>query len=566
MQTLMASLLSAAALAALAAPSPARALVAPGRVTISFTSGHREGVDPFSVSGVAVTPDGRIVTTGIDAGARRLLLTRALSSGAPDPTFGRDGVVSLDVPRPKDTYGPFPGAPQIAADGSIFVASQGPTRNILEATQVVVTHVLVNGSPDLDFGSGGSTMPGVENGSIAVTGDGRILVAGFVGQYDAQGIAHPGIDLADTTTAAIARLTPTGALDPTFGTGGIVKLPGNAAGALVGLPDGGAAVATSEGRTEQLIELAADGSVAPGFNDGAPLAVTGGFPDGLLARPDGAVDLLVDNPQLTAAALVRVEPDGTVDPAFGAHAFNVGEATLSAGLAGSDLVSGVTALEPGPGEPFTVTVRRLLADGTADPVYGGTSGRSIALVFGGGYGTPGAIHALPQVDSLDQTGFRGGAVAARPGGGIVIAGAAAVIQYTGEGDGFEHEDVALAAFGADLAPDASFGGPALAPTVTFSLPRQRAATDAATRRRYVLVRLAVSTPGLCQVAIRTRSAVVAKADVPVFSTAGENAHVWLTKSGRALLPRAVNAAVTAQATCEDLLGTRTTAATTGRLR
>jgi len=163
-------------------PSAALALVAPGRVTVPFAAGKREGVDPFSVAGAAVMPDGRIVTTGVDAGPRRLLLTRALSSGAPDASFGGDGVVSLDVPRDPAMYGPFPGGPQLADDGSIYVASRGPGRARYEGQQLVVTHVLADGSPDPAFGVDGSAMPGVQGGPMALTGDGRILVAGHIGQ------------------------------------------------------------------------------------------------------------------------------------------------------------------------------------------------------------------------------------------------------------------------------------------------------------------------------------------------------------------------------------------------
>ncbi|MEA2354387.1 MAG: hypothetical protein QOD61_516, partial [Solirubrobacteraceae bacterium] len=120
------------------APPSASALTAPGRVTVPFAPAQREGVDPFAVAGVAVMPDGRIVTSGIDAGARRLLLTRLLPSGAPDPTFGGDGVVSLAVPYEAGTYGPFPGPPRLAADGSVYVASQGSARSRFEGPQVVV--------------------------------------------------------------------------------------------------------------------------------------------------------------------------------------------------------------------------------------------------------------------------------------------------------------------------------------------------------------------------------------------------------------------------------------------
>ncbi len=556
----------AAALAAVVAPPSASALVAPGRVTVPFSSGQRAGIDPFSAAGIAVMADGRIVTSGIDARTHRLLLTRVTSTGQPDPTFGGgDGIVSVGVPYEQGTYGPFPSGPQLAGDGSAYVTNLGPAAGKLEGGQTIIAHVLGDGTLDPAFGTGGIAMPGVFGGRFTLVGDGRILVAGQVGRYN---LANPGplTDILAGLTVKVARLTAAGVLDPTFGNGGLVSVPGDAPGAIVGLPNGGMALTTGQGETSRLIELAADGSPAPDFNHGAPLVLSG-FPDGLLARPDSAVDLLATNRDRTAAALVRVRPDGTGDPSFGpGGAVSVPDGTLLAGPAGSDLITGVGAIAPPPGTPFTVTIHRVLADGTPDQAYGGAAGRTFALAFGGGFGTVGAIHSLPQVSSLDQTGFQGGAVAVRPGGGFAVAGGVAVIQPQGEGDGVEHEDVAIAAFGPALTPDTSFGGPAIAPAVTFSVPRQRASTAGDPRRRYVLVRLAVSSPGLCQVSVRARGSVVAKADVPVFSTAGQNAHVFLTGAGRRLLPGARQAAASARVTCEDLIGTRTTVAATGLLR
>jgi uncharacterized delta-60 repeat protein len=561
----LAGLAATAALAALVAPPPASALVAPGRVTVPFMSGARAGIDPFSVAGVAVMPDGRIVTSGIDARAHRLLLTRVTSTGRPDPAFGGgDGIVSVAVPYELSTYGPFPSGPQLAPDGSVYLVNRGPAAGKLEGGEAIITHVLRDGALDPGFGAGGVAMSGVQEGAFALTGDGRILVAGQVGQYNLTNLTQlPNISA--MMTVEVVRLSATGAMDPTFGNGGRVTVAGNATGAIVSLPNGGLALTTSQGDTSRLIELAADGSPVPAFNHGGPLIVSG-FPDGLLPRPDGAVDVLTTNRDRTAAALVRVRPDGTGDPSFGTGgAVSVPDGTLIPGLDGSDLITGIGAIQPPPGKPFTVTIHRILADGTSDRMFGGLAGRSFALAFGGGFGTLGAVHAQPVVASLDQTGFQGGAVAVRPDGGFVVAGAVAAIRYTGEGDGVEHEDVGLAAFAGDLTPDVSFGGPAVAPTVTVSLPRQRASTAAAPRRRYVLVRLATS-PGLCQISVRGRGTVVAKADVPVFSPAGQNAHVWLTSSGRRLLSGARSVAVTARATCRDLVGTAATAPAVGLLR
>lgn len=547
-------LLTVTALAAAAMPSTASALVAPGRITVAFTTGHREGVDPFSVAGVAVMPDGRIVTSGIDAGARRLLLTRVLPSGAPDPSFGGDGIVSLDVARDPAMYGPFPGPPVLAPDGSLYVSSQGPANSNAEGQQMVITHVLADGRLDAAFGAGGTTMPGVQVGDMATMPDGHLLVGGHIGSYSTSADA-----------VAVERLMPNGALDPSFGDHGIVRFPADGVSTLAALPGGGAAVLATRQYTSSLIELRSDGSMAPGFNGGTALTLQG-FAHGLLTRPDGAVDLLVSDQSRKAATLWRVRPDGTADPAFAGGAVAVPDGALIRGPGDSDLITGIGGFEPPPGQPFTIAMRRILADGGSDPIFGSGAGRSFAMPFGGGYGTVGAIHRLPIVSTLDQAGFRGGAVALRPSGGFVAAGAVGVIQYTGEGEGFTHEEVALAAFGPDLAPDVGFGGPAVVPAVTFSLPRQRARTAGDPHRRFVVGRLTVSAPGLCQVSIRARGTVVAKANVPVFGTAGVTEHIWLTKSGRKLLPRSRRATATARVVCEDLVQSRTTVNAAGLLR
>jgi len=47
------------------------------------------------VGGVALLPDGRIVTAG--SGVDRVMLTRHLADGTPDPSFGMSGIVTLDI-------------------------------------------------------------------------------------------------------------------------------------------------------------------------------------------------------------------------------------------------------------------------------------------------------------------------------------------------------------------------------------------------------------------------------------------------------------------------------------
>jgi len=134
------------------------------------------------------------------------------------------------------------------------------------------------------------------------------------------------------------------------------------------------AVATAAVGTSRLIELSPNGSVAPAFDHGAPLVLSG-FPDRLLARPDGTADVLVTDARRMAAALVRVRPDGTGDPSFGSGgAVSATDGTLIPGPAGSDLATGIGSFEPPASQPFTVTIHRILADGTPDPLHGATAG------------------------------------------------------------------------------------------------------------------------------------------------------------------------------------------------
>jgi uncharacterized delta-60 repeat protein len=197
------------------------------------------------------------------------------------------------------------------------------------------------GAPDTSFASPtGFIEPafgGTGSGANALTLDtmGRIVVTGFY---------STGSD----DDVVVVRLTPAGALDPAFGSGGIVKLAraGNQQGsAVIVQPDDTILVASStdEGGMRQLLvqRLLSTGAPDPSFGDmGAALALLGpssdafGAPGALMARMlDGR--LVVGGTgtlgTVNGPVFARFLPDGTPDPTFGAG----GELAVFVGMYGA---------------------------------------------------------------------------------------------------------------------------------------------------------------------------------------------------------------------------------------
>jgi uncharacterized delta-60 repeat protein len=218
-----------------------------------------------------------------------------------------------------------------AKGGSVFVAGQ-------LGEQLFVAAVRERGAAlDPDFASPrgwlAPAVGGTSSDARAMTVDaaGRILIAGWVKEKDDRDLL-------------IARLLPSGALDPTFGAGGVVRpsRPGSQiAGALALLPDGRILVAADsddpDARRILLLRLDPDGAPDPTFGTaGVALAPIGDVDPYLGTRerslslalmPDGralvaADDIKQDTPR---PVLARFLDDGALDPTFGA----LGEATLA---------------------------------------------------------------------------------------------------------------------------------------------------------------------------------------------------------------------------------------------
>jgi len=160
--------------------------------------------------GVATFANGSPLVVGSHGG--EWLLFKLTSDGLPDPTFGSGtGIVSFDPSTGDDAAT----TPLVLGDGRILVsgtASDGGVRTIRLA------RFNANGTPDLSFNGGTALNSGLTTGtagvddllnrldarSVALDAAGNVLVAGASGD-----------------NAAVARFGPTGAADPTFGSGGV---------------------------------------------------------------------------------------------------------------------------------------------------------------------------------------------------------------------------------------------------------------------------------------------------------------------------------------------------------
>jgi uncharacterized delta-60 repeat protein len=226
-----------------------------GQVTTQFFDPPLQGAQ--QVADVAlVQPDGKILVAGsarqgqVRGAPIQAALLRLTSDGTPDPTFGTGGqvltsggsgpVTALGLDAAGDVFalpahiefGPD-GRPKTLTPAAITTAAPGNTDRFLPGGQYLhagnvgvtrhdvgaqVRRFTADGgtdwtSPAIDYT--GTTAQSTDSGSaVAVQADGRTLVGG----------SH----FAGSTLFGLARLTATGGLDPTFGTGGVLTtdIPG----------------------------------------------------------------------------------------------------------------------------------------------------------------------------------------------------------------------------------------------------------------------------------------------------------------------------------------------------
>ncbi len=230
--------------------------------------------------------DGKIVGVGsVGAGEGIVTLLRFNPGGSLDPTFNNVGAVI--APRAGTTNDYIAGA-ALKPDGSILAAATSTANG---KTVPSVLRFLPDGRPDTSFGEGGRAIPSVDSATerfylvhaLVAQPNGRIvLVAKYVD------------DSSNRSGILLIGLTASGALDPAFGAGGIVRyMPG------------------------------ADGYVVEVWDT--------------LVQPDGRILVLLDRRTPTTdsqPAIVAIAPDGSIDTSFGiAGAWTVSGLKSARGMA-----------------------------------------------------------------------------------------------------------------------------------------------------------------------------------------------------------------------------------------
>ncbi len=312
-----------------------------GTPDASFGSGGRTAV-AGNGWGVALRPDGKI----LGGGGPNFSLSQFFSDGSPDASFG--AAAGTAATNWGTSYVAYDFALQ--PDGKIVLAGNN-------SRDVVVARLNANGSLDGSFGSAGRTLTDFAGSydkgyAVRVQGDGRIVVAGrardAAGDYD----------------FAAARYLPDGSPDPSFGTGGKVRIDmGDADDAAFGLDVRADGKITLAGRTRPsdatgydfaVLRLNADGSPDAGFGTDGRKTINFGYGAdyaySILSLPGGKT--LIAGRASTAGTgrgtdfgIARLNDDGSLDATYG-----------SGGLVLTDLAGGrddyAEALAPAPGGGF----------------------------------------------------------------------------------------------------------------------------------------------------------------------------------------------------------------------
>jgi uncharacterized delta-60 repeat protein len=402
---------------------------------------------------IAVQPDGKVVgvgnwrgtgasslPTGTDAFMLRTTpyfvpeTTAQWGSNAFDHSFGLGGIGYLSVPWGGSNSTEVFLSVGIQPDGWILASGSFLPGNF-GAGFGGVWRFKCNGDVDLSFGNSGfaylSLVPtptqtdGYSAVALSIRPDAKIVVGGYAGT-----LPQPGGGTG--SGSVIARLNPDGQPDTTFGDGGKTLLVGTNTVADMVVQSDGQIVLTGRYSQSQVYttRVTEDGRL-----DATGRAVT---PIG--AKSDDrayAVAIQSDGKALLAGwsapadgqpdfAVVRYNPDGTVDTRFGAG----GKAVL--GLPGADngnsvavddrgrvLVGGYSAIGG-----YRFAVARFDENGNPDGTFG--SGGFATIPFG----------------SSNVVGY---AIATQPGGKVLIAGIAG------------STDMAVARLDVDGSLDASFG-------------------------------------------------------------------------------------------------------------
>jgi uncharacterized delta-60 repeat protein len=372
----------------------------------------------WDMRAVSMEADGRIVMAGslYDAHDSDFGVVRLLANGLPDYSFGGGGgVQSISFPGGSDhVY-----AMLKQADGMRVLAGSSGHNG---TTGFALARITPDLTPDyFGFGTDGRTTHTMGFGyaeilALAEAPDGKIVAAGYA--------------LASSTDYdfAIARYSANGLLDPTFGSGGVVRTSlgtgQDVANAVAVQPDG-KIVAAGYKRVGGLFDFAVVRYNLNGTQDASfgnlgvvviPVGASTDIARSLAILPDGKILVAGEsfsNATSNDMAVVRLNANGSIDGTFGSAGvalvnFTGGadSATSMAVQPNGKIVLAGTAIADGPGgSQRAFALARLLPDGARD------------LAFGSGFAAGG--FATNDITSFPDTAY---ALALQRNGMIVSAG------------------------------------------------------------------------------------------------------------------------------------------------
>lgn len=292
----------------------------PGALDTSFQGGRSVvpiGAGDDYAHALAITSEGKVIVAGSSAEGRGdIALIRLARDGGLDTTFGDGGKVTTSLGSGSDVAH----ALALQKDGKIVVA--GATTSAATGMDFVVARYLEDGRLDESFGEHGKTIIAVAEDSDAayallIQEDGRIVAAGSANQ----GAGTTGVDF------ALVRLEPNGSLDEAFGDGGrvVTAVGSNAATDVVHSlvsqeVDGEQRLIAAGGEGDfALARYRVDGALDPSFGEGGIVAGVFGSVIGaaraVMTTDDGRI--LAAGHQGHDFALARFELSGRLDATFG---------------------------------------------------------------------------------------------------------------------------------------------------------------------------------------------------------------------------------------------------------
>ncbi len=341
-----------------------------GTVDTGYTPGIVSTPDVYSLA-LVQQADGKILSAGGQYPPPLPAVTRYLSDGSVDTSFGVDGMATADFGAAAQW---FLDVAELS-DGKIAAAGWADNGD----DDFIVARFSAGGVLDPTFGSGGMAVTdfGQEEDAVEILEQpgGALLVIG----------SSTNIPFSDF---ALARYTSTGALDPSFGSGGKVttdfSLGFDAAESALLQSDGKIVVVGRTGPFPYSVAVArydADGALDASFGSGGRVTVSilndhdsadiVQLPDGKLVVSTTASDGSGD----PYAGLLRLNTDGSLDTSFGSGGTAIGPGGYFVSLVresgGKLVVAGSTddAIEPVPTELFKFA--RFHPDGTLDASFGG---------------------------------------------------------------------------------------------------------------------------------------------------------------------------------------------------